>query len=632
MDSGADALRGEQSRPSDPLDVNSKLESVRNPLQGWASVLAVRDLRHRVQQSLGRRHAAGGWEQQLLAIDPLSVLRCMRVVHTPAYGMPRELLTIRELCETLGTSIVRRALNTPACEIAGSGPLRRLWVHSVATAHAARTLALASGEYDPERAYVLGLLHDLPLWLHYLSLRRNGSSTPLGASQWIERWHLPTELDDVVRQTMLGDRSEPPIVGANPTSIVAAAELLAELADYWHPDEGDELSRGLLLSIVTKDDLVAAHNLRQAVAKRLDEFGLPASAAEPEQLEAVPNDSLQLFSIRNYGDIADLVLQMLGCSQSQSYRGLITATTAAALRYLGFERAYCVQWLPETRRCFIRAKADLSPRAILPSWAMPTEREYEVLRRARETGEVEHMVSDSLEAHGLLRELGTDEVLLAPVNREFQVPTFLIMDRTLSGRPIQLARDRIGAQTLAGTASLLTENLLLRKRRKRAQKYSLTDPLTRLYNRSVGISSLEQELARAQRTGAPLTVLMLDLDDFKSLNDTRGHLEGDRALRETGIVLRKTLRRSDIVCRYGGEEFMVVLPETSLEEASVTATRIFTAIEETGEALGLPLTISIGLAAAKLESDHVESLLSRADRALYASKSRGRNRFSVDEG
>ncbi len=614
-----------------PGTLNTRLETIRNPLQGWASVLAVRDLRHRVQQAVTRQKRDRNWEERLLALDPLTVLRCMRVAHSPVYDLPRRLLTIPELCKALGSSMVRRALNTPACEVGGTGPLRRLWLHSIATAHAARILATASRECDPEQAYVLGLLHDLPLWLHYLSLRRTGSTSPIGAGTWVSHWHLPDTLRDVVEQTMLGSGQEPPLVGSNPSSVISAAELLAELADFWHPDEGDQLSRGLLLSVVTKEDLVAAHNLRQTVMRSLDEFGLQASAREPEQIETVSADTLQLFPVRAHGNIADLVLRMLSCSSSLHYRGIITATTSACLRYLGFERAYSVQWSQELRRCYVRAKADLSPRPLKPTLIEPTVREQEIMKRAQSSGEVQHLVSGGEGAPGLLRHLGADEILLAPLNRDFQVPTFLVMDRALSGRPIRLSRDRVGAQTLAGTASLLTENLLLKKRRQRAQKYSLTDPLTRLYNRSVGISALEQELARAHRTDAPLTVLMLDLDDFKRLNDTRGHLAGDQALRSTADVLRKTLRKSDILCRYGGEEFLVVLPETSIEEASISATRIFTAVQEEGARLDMPLTISIGLAAVRADDAAVEAVLSRADRALYASKLRGRNRFSVDE-
>jgi diguanylate cyclase (GGDEF)-like protein len=94
-------------------------------------------------------------------------------------------------------------------------------------------------------------------------------------------------------------------------------------------------------------------------------------------------------------------------------------------------------------------------------------------------------------------------------------------------------------------------------------------------------------------------------------------------------VLRQTLRRSDTICRYGGEEFLVVLPNTTPDEATVLATRLFTAVQTRGETMGLPVTISIGLTNYR-DGDSVESILQRADHALYASKDYGRNRFSVD--
>ncbi|MHC5072949.1 MAG: GGDEF domain-containing protein [Planctomycetota bacterium] len=154
--------------------------------------------------------------------------------------------------------------------------------------------------------------------------------------------------------------------------------------------------------------------------------------------------------------------------------------------------------------------------------------------------------------------------------------------------------------------------------------------MTRLYNRGVGIGTLEREIARARRQRTPLTVLMMDLDDFKQLNDQHGHLAGDQALRITAEVLRKTLRKTDTVCRYGGEEFLMVLPDTTIEQASVLATRIFTAVEAAGKKHELPLTGSIGLTEIHYVKDSLTTVLARADRALYASKSRGRNRFSVD--
>ena len=226
--------------------------------------------------------------------------------------------------------------------------------------------------------------------------------------------------------------------------------------------------------------------------------------------------------------------------------------------------------------------------------------------------------------------LGADEAMIVMVSREFETPTFLVLDRTMSLRDLDDDQDRINAAALGGTVAILTDNLKLRLERIRAQRFAVTDPLTRLNNRAVGMMALEREMMRARREDLALSVLMLDLDEFKDLNDTHGHLVGDQALRLTANVLRRTLRRSDVLCRYGGEEFLVVLPATDADEASVLAARLFTEVEASGEEYRLPLTVSIGLACLRSDDQKTDDLVGRADRALYASKTRGRNRFSVD--
>jgi diguanylate cyclase (GGDEF)-like protein len=328
-------------------------------------------------------------------------------------------------------------------------------------------------------------------------------------------------------------------------------------------------------------------------------------------------------------ETSEVVLSVLGCSRSASYRSIVTAATAAALRYFAFDRAFHIRWIRGTGMLAVRAKADLSPRRIDTMLVTPSTSEAQLFEQAQLSEKPTRIIAVRNGPPGLLRLLGSDEVLLVPVNREFQTPSFIVLDRSISTKPIVTLRDNDAVSTLAITTSLLVENLLLKLRRQRAQKFALTDPLTRLYNRRMGISCLDQELARMQRSSSPTTVLMIDVDDFKKLNDTYGHVQGDQALRAIAEMLRKTLRRSDTICRYGGEEFLVVLPETTAEESSILAARLFTAIEHRGRELGLPLTVSIGQSSIRAD-DTVESVLQRADKALYASKAQGRNRFSVD--
>jgi diguanylate cyclase (GGDEF)-like protein len=154
------------------------------------------------------------------------------------------------------------------------------------------------------------------------------------------------------------------------------------------------------------------------------------------------------------------------------------------------------------------------------------------------------------------------------------------------------------------------------------------DSLTLLYNHGAFHEKLQVELERASRYGRPLAVMMLDLDNFKSLNDTYGHLVGDRVLVMTAGVLCAHLRKSDIPARYGGDEFAVILPETDLEAASAIASRIAAGVTqvrvEPGKGEMLSFSVSIGYAACRPDSHNRQAILSVADRLMYESKRRGR--------
>lgn len=174
---------------------------------------------------------------------------------------------------------------------------------------------------------------------------------------------------------------------------------------------------------------------------------------------------------------------------------------------------------------------------------------------------------------------------------------------------------------------------LLLRNRALAEASSL-DPLTGLYNRRFVLDSLEAEMNRAVRSGAPVSVLMLDLDHFKSVNDNHGHAAGDLVLRLVGSVLKENCRVYDVPARYGGEEFCLLLPDTAVENSITVAERIRTRLESKSIAYRdgstLRITASIGVAALD-ENDSGEAfghsaLIDRADRALYAAKNRGRNR------
>ena len=153
-----------------------------------------------------------------------------------------------------------------------------------------------------------------------------------------------------------------------------------------------------------------------------------------------------------------------------------------------------------------------------------------------------------------------------------------------------------------------------------------TDPLTGVANRRALEDTLNSQFAMKQRYDSSFTLAMFDIDHFKKVNDTQGHLQGDRTLQEVARLLDDSARETDIVARYGGEEFVVVMPQTSIEGAAVFADRIRARIAEK-----LPVTVSGGVTGV-LQCDTAESLVARADKALYEAKTAGRNRVFRHDG
>ena len=157
------------------------------------------------------------------------------------------------------------------------------------------------------------------------------------------------------------------------------------------------------------------------------------------------------------------------------------------------------------------------------------------------------------------------------------------------------------------------------------------DSLTGCYNRRHAVERLSGELRRASRNGTTVSILMLDLDEFKRVNDECGHGGGDRVLAKVGSQLRQSLRSTDIACRYGGDEFLIVLPETAGPAAEHVARGLQRALSaltfESGDTIG-PITVSIGVAASAGDLGP-EAMIEKADRFLFTAKRAGRNQFST---
>lgn len=186
--------------------------------------------------------------------------------------------------------------------------------------------------------------------------------------------------------------------------------------------------------------------------------------------------------------------------------------------------------------------------------------------------------------------------------------------------------------------SLQRENLDLVVKNRLLSEVSSRDSLTGLYNRWFVMDKLDTELNRALRHGSPMSLLMLDIDHFKRINDTFGHSVGDQVLQTIGKLLRESCRVYDVPGRYGGEEFCVVLPETKTGNTAPVAERIRKRLQEAELRCGdTPIVVTASIGIAGMDSTGEGPLLSpaglieRADRALYSAKSRGRNRVEMWE-
>ncbi|MBC2694761.1 MAG: diguanylate cyclase [Desulfobacteraceae bacterium] len=167
---------------------------------------------------------------------------------------------------------------------------------------------------------------------------------------------------------------------------------------------------------------------------------------------------------------------------------------------------------------------------------------------------------------------------------------------------------------------------------KRLQELAITDGLTKLYNSRWFYKQMDSEIDRTKRYNHPLTLLFMDIDHFKHYNDTYGHLEGDKVLARFGKAIKTCLRKMDTAYRYGGEEFTVILPETSKDEVVTVAKRIKNAIQnekfspQSGKSISI--TMSIGVTQ-YCPDEKISAFVQRADKAMYLSKQRGRNQIST---
>jgi two-component system cell cycle response regulator len=220
---------------------------------------------------------------------------------------------------------------------------------------------------------------------------------------------------------------------------------------------------------------------------------------------------------------------------------------------------------------------------------------------------------------------GRRNLVVVPLSAEGRSLGAMVLEHT-GGAKIE-RRVVTGLERSASYAALALRNAWLLEQ---VQRLAATDGLTKIANRRTFESTLEREVARATRSAEHLSLVMVDLDHFKVLNDTHGHQAGDEVLRNVAAALSCECRDFDTAARYGGEEFVVILPGCNAEEAFVIAERLRTSVATAPGAT--PITASAGVATYPTHAGDADTLVSAADAALYVSKNAGRNRTSVSPG
>jgi diguanylate cyclase (GGDEF)-like protein len=281
-----------------------------------------------------------------------------------------------------------------------------------------------------------------------------------------------------------------------------------------------------------------------------------------------------------------------------------------------------------SRELTLHAHEGLSPVFVArDSWRV---KEGGLTHRILEAGEL-FVIEDTSEAEFFNNPLAHDEgircLIAAPLQIQKKIVGILYLNDFV---PRRFSKGRLQLLSILGSfATMSIDNARLHQR---TVHMACTDGLTGLYNHRQFKKMLKEEISRTKRYGKPLALIMLDVDDFKKFNDTYGHPAGDKVLTIVAGILRDLSRESDLAFRYGGEEFVVILPETTIDEALVAAERIRRVIESDSVpdlhgAVKSGVTVSAGVASCPRDGDSAENLLKTVDELLFQAKEQGKNKI-----
>ncbi|HEB77136.1 MAG TPA: HDOD domain-containing protein [Methylothermaceae bacterium] len=574
----------------------------------------------------------------LVQADPALSARLLRFANSPVIAPRRPIVAVREAVSRIGMNGVRNLVlglslvghyRTGECE---GFDYPRFWAGSLARAVAAAGLAAPWRIAAPEECFTVGLLGDIgrlalaTAWpreyAHCLRQAGQDNLTKLEQERFaidhraltcllLHDWRLPTVFIEALEAS-----HRPPDRPDERPAKLAWLFALARLAGRWCLADGEgkaalekrfadrlgvvlpELEAGEWLA-QTESEWHAWGKLIE-IPTRFPKKPQPACRKKsPTQAEELPGLKILLV------DDDAILLARLGKQLKQAGHRVETARDGKAA---------------------LKRILESPPQLVITDWHMRPMDGLTLCRTLRDSPLGERlyliMLTASETEEDLVRafDAGIDDYVTKPVSLRVLLARIRAAQRIV-GLQEALEREHAALEQRAKELELLNRKL---------EQLAHTDVLTGLPNRRYAIHRLTQELAESRRNGRPLSVMIVDLDHFKRINDTLGHEAGDRVLVHTARIMRESLRSCDVACRFGGEEFLVIAPDTDHHDGKRLAERLRRAIGERQPDLPLsaPLTASIGLATVH-PGDDAKTLLHRADDALYQSKDNGRNRVTV---
>src|SRR6266550_3327840 len=379
------------------------------------------------------------------------------------------------------------------------------------------------------------------------------------------------------------------------------------------------LSRATTVSSSRRALYQAAGGVRKRASKLRR---APDSALTPAALDFAGRLNASQRLLRGQVDRRDTLVEII--------RAVHATLEPAEIAELIVERASV--WMPAS--CWAVVSADLSGAlSVLCGRSLNDDDGADVRAVAKWVmHRGEEFSSENLRDDSRVRSQSIGAVLALPLaGRDRRVGALVAFDRVAASQKPKLAPRLLqSVNLLLEPAAMALDSALLLKR---AEELSVTDDLTQLYNSRYLNLVLRRETKRASRSGRPLSLLFIDLDGFKGVNDNHGHLSGSRALVEAAGLIRGSARETDVVSRFGGDEFAVVLPDTGGEGAFAVGERIRERIAAhpflASEGLKIRLTASVGVATLPDVAASAEELLKAADRAMYRVKDAGKNGILV---